>query len=76
MNASDECVQNWSKKKGINKLELAKRKSSVTRLLEERIGNFTDKYINIRPSSTTLKNDIVERSADSLHDNFVIRPID
>ena len=47
------------------------RKVSL-RVLRQKIKTFTHKYKNIRPSSRALKNDIVRRSLDSLHDNFAI----
>ena len=63
-------------KKGINKLELTEWKTSVIRLLEERIKTLSHKYIKIKSSTTTIKNDKVKRSFDGLHDNFVTVPID
>ena len=63
-------------KKDITNMQLAEWKISVTRLLEERIKTLTLKFINIRSSITTLKNDIVKRSFNNLHDNFVVVPIE
>ena len=63
-------------KKGIKKLELTEWKTSVIRLLEERIKTLSHKYIKIKSSTTTIKNDKVKRSFDGLHDNFVTVPID
>lgn len=53
-------------KEGVSKLELAEWKSSFTRLSEEKIKTLSHKYINIRSSTTTLKNDVVKRSCHSL----------
>ena len=51
-------------------LVLMNAQKYVTSLLKERrIKDLTNKYVNIRSSKTTHKN-------DSLHDNFVIVPID
>lgn len=53
-------------------MELAEWKSPLTKILEEEIKTSTHKYINIRSYNTALKNNIVKRSLDSIHDNFVI----
>ena len=51
-------------------------KSPVTRISEEGIKTLTHKYINIKSYTTTLQSDIVKRSPDSIHDNFVTATID
>ena len=50
-------------------------KNSITALLKEIIKTLTQNNISSRSSSTTLKNDLVTRSVDSINNNFFIVPI-